>query len=1264
VDRLREFLILQTTLLTVAVAIILALVAALVGPLFVDWGAYRALIEREATHLVGLDTHVNGKIDARLLPSPQITLHDITLGDGAGKVHVGALDIEFALGPLLRGQWNATELRLTGPQVRLALDGSGHIEAPTPAIGFKPDTLSIQKLSIVDGEVTLVHAASGGTVTLDKLYFNGEAKSLLGPFSGEGDVIVAGDHYPYRISAGRVTDADTLTLRLNVDPRDRPLNFQADGTLSFDGGPHFKGNLSLARATGIVTQKGGSPDQPWRVHGKIDASTTSALMQNAEFDYGSGKQTLKLTGVANVSFGKHPHFKGELTGHQIDLDRLLGGANGRHSSPAAALRKLAELASGAFRPPMPMQIGLGIDRVTLAGDALQNVRGDVAADSNGWDLTSFEFRAPGFTQARLSGHLTIANSSVTFRGPAEIDSNDPKALAAWLEGRAAPAQSSLRQLSLRGDVTLGSERLAVEHLTAGFAGKTIAGRLAYAFPANGQPSKLDAALSAPEIDLDAVLGFGHALFAGSSLVRPKEMTIVANIGRGTIAGLEGRDISAKIKVDADHWQVDKLSVADLGGAAFSASGRIALTGSSPQGSMRVDLDAPDLAPVATVLNRFEPKMAQALSVGAPAMAPAKLHGQLTVDGKGPAQFAVNGSLGQVRLSLDGNAAVDFKAFRVGNIRLNGKLAADDGKPLLTMLGLDSALAVGVGPGALTLKATGPAGGTLRVASRLTANGLDAGLDGTASPFAAEPAASLRARVVEANAAPLRRTGEAAKPVPISFVGRVAISGDSLALRHIHASVAGSALSGDLTVGLATPHRVQGDIQANSADALALIAPAIGMPMQATHRGAGWNWPSQPFSAGMFGDFTGKVSLKARRLAVLPTLTAREFQATLNLGQNEVAIADIGGVVSDGHIGGGLTFRSGADGVMAQGKITLSGSDAAGLLASAARPPVAGTLGLSIEAQGAGLSPVALIGSLEGKGKITLKDGEFAGLDPRAFDAVTHAVDQGLPVESDKIAGAVRRALDSGQLSVKRLEGAILIKAGQVRLSDVTADGENAGLTLGGNLDLLDGTIDARLVLSGTNQAAGVRPDIYMALKGPVAKPTRSIDVSALSGWLTLRAIDNQAKRVHDLEESARKQREAEQKRRDAEEKRRDEAEARRAELTRKRQEAELQRLDAEQQRREAARMKLSPLAVRRGGGAAIAAPIFMPPAELSPRVPAINGTMGGTMMTGTMPATTTEAAPALPAPIEIHPPPQPRSAPASTARNVKPIPEASVGPQH
>ena len=50
----------QTTLLGLAVAIILALVAALVGPLFVDWGRWRTGFEAEATRLVGMPVRVDG----------------------------------------------------------------------------------------------------------------------------------------------------------------------------------------------------------------------------------------------------------------------------------------------------------------------------------------------------------------------------------------------------------------------------------------------------------------------------------------------------------------------------------------------------------------------------------------------------------------------------------------------------------------------------------------------------------------------------------------------------------------------------------------------------------------------------------------------------------------------------------------------------------------------------------------------------------------------------------------------------------------------------------------------------------------------------------------------------------------------------------------------------------------------------------------------------------------------------------------------------
>ena len=64
----------QATLLGLGIAIILALVAALVGPHFVDWTAYRSVFETNVTRLAGLPVRVNGAIDVRILPTPSVVL--------------------------------------------------------------------------------------------------------------------------------------------------------------------------------------------------------------------------------------------------------------------------------------------------------------------------------------------------------------------------------------------------------------------------------------------------------------------------------------------------------------------------------------------------------------------------------------------------------------------------------------------------------------------------------------------------------------------------------------------------------------------------------------------------------------------------------------------------------------------------------------------------------------------------------------------------------------------------------------------------------------------------------------------------------------------------------------------------------------------------------------------------------------------------------------------------------------------------------------
>ena len=102
----------QTTLLGLAIAFILALLAALIGPYFVDWNQFRPQFEAEASRIIGVPVRVAGELDARLLPAPTLRLRSVTFGgnNDLGRLRADKLDVEFSLSSLMRGEWRATEL--------------------------------------------------------------------------------------------------------------------------------------------------------------------------------------------------------------------------------------------------------------------------------------------------------------------------------------------------------------------------------------------------------------------------------------------------------------------------------------------------------------------------------------------------------------------------------------------------------------------------------------------------------------------------------------------------------------------------------------------------------------------------------------------------------------------------------------------------------------------------------------------------------------------------------------------------------------------------------------------------------------------------------------------------------------------------------------------------------------------------------------------------------------------------------------------------
>ena len=1110
----------QATLLAAAIAIILALVAALVGPLFVDWAQYRGVFEARASRMVGMPVRVAGAIDARILPTPSVVLRGVEIGEPGQQSRLNAreLGIEFGLGPLFRGELRAVDMRVVGPNLRLGLDPDGRLDWPRTQAHSDPDQLAIDRLRIEDGRAFVSDARSGAGFILQKLWFAGELRSLLGPVKGEGGFSVEGERYSYRVSAGRA-DADGAKLKLALEPSKHPLTIETDGMLRAENGaPAFDGSLVLSRPAGIAPASGrGVAAVPWRATGRVKATSANALFEQLEVQYGPDGRAIKLSGVAQMRFGKSARLSGVLSAREIDLDQAFDLPEQVRNLPIAAARVMAETIAGAVKPPFPLQLGVGIDSVTLAGSPIQAVRGDFNVDSSGVDIETFEFRAPGATQVRLSGRASIAGAEATFKGPATVEAADPRAFTAWLEGRDAAGREQVGPMRASGDVTFGNDRIAIERLKAEIDRKTVEGRLLYAAAAGGHPARVEAELKAAVLDIDRLIALGRAALAGTSLDLPGETALAIDVGRATIAGLEAKDAAVKLRLDAGGLVLEQLAVNDFGGATFSLTGRIEQPFSGPHGTVTLDADARSLDGALALLAKFAPDTAEKARDIAPRLVPLKTHTTLTLaperGANGPSKLVVDGTAGPVRLRLAAEGNGDPSAPAALDSRFEGELAADDGRALVQLLGLERVIVVDKQQGRLSFAGHGALAGDLRVEAKLAAGGLAASANGTARLFGPEAGAAVLDTTVSADMR-LPRRGEVESKLPLALASRVTAKQGTFILDGLTGTVVGIPVRGRLEAGLGTPIRIDGQLDADSMNVPALLASAVGAVSREEAV-----FSSEPFASGLFDAVRGRVRLGASPAILTPGLAIRQAHANVRLGEGEIALEDIDGELAGGRLTGAATFRRLGDGVAMHGRLALAESNAAALLPGDGRAGVAGKLTVQVEADASGRSPAALIGSLAGTGTVSLAAGEIARFDPDAFSAVISSVDQETTIDAAKVRDVMVAALDRGSLRVAHADSAFTIAAGDVRLSTAILHGEGGDLSATGHFNLTDRQLDTRLTFSApapSGSSAG-RPEVYVTVRGPLGATQRTIDATTLSAWLTLRAVDREARRIDALE---------------------------------------------------------------------------------------------------------------------------------------------------
>jgi uncharacterized protein involved in outer membrane biogenesis len=1093
----------QTTLLGLGIAVILALVAALVGPHFVNWSDYRAVFEEHAGKAIGAPVRIAGKIDARLLPIPSLTLRGLETQNAAGPVRVREAFVEFSLGALMRGQWRATEARIAGLELSAGLDAGGRIVGAIAAPGLDADAVAIERFRVDDGRITLTDARSNSQFVIEQFWFGGDMRSLAGPVRGEGGGLSRGERFGYRVALGKPGE-EGARLRLVVEPVSRPLSAEVDGSLRQDNGTlRFDGALSLARLA--IAGEANSENEAWKLTSRVKADAANALFEQMELQYGPLERAVKLTGTADLKFGATPQLDAVLSARQVDLDRLAASPEGVRP-PMAVLRALADGLGEGARPPLPVRIGIGIDQITLASGTIQNFRGDFISGADGWDVEGLEFRAPGFAHVRASGRLQSRGGDADFSGPVAIEATEPRLLSAWLEGRRAAPGTRTGPLRASGDVAISSTRLAVERLRAEIDRKPIAGRFVLADTAQGR-RRLEADLNAAAIDLDAVEALTKAM--GAELRLPDEMALSLDLGRVSYAGVEARGAKAKLGLDADRLAIEKLTIDDLSGAALDISGNLQGPWERPKGALVLNLGGPKLEGVAALLSQAFPSLEDTLRRIAPQLSPARL--RVTVAIATPQETIVSakidGTAGALRVAAGLSANGAATNWRQATIESDGRLETADSRGLARLINIDRAFAVNQTAGAFSWKVNGAAGADVRVQSTVALAGLEASLNGTLRSLADGLAGQGDLSVKAADAIALRTIP--GRQTPLTFRTTIKLEPQRYLVETLSGSLAGSPFSGRLrfTRDLGA---LDGRIETDFVDASALLGALLGAP--ASKDAALWS--AQPFAERLLAGVDGAIELQAKRAAFAPAIEVRQLQGRLRFSDSLVAFEDVTGTLAGGKLIANFSAPISPLGVNAEFRIGVSGADVAAFYPGG-RAPLGGRASLQIEAKSFGRSAASLVAGLNGSGSVSIEQAALSSLDPGVFDAIDAAPDQ---VEVGKVKALVEAALIRGALRIARADAALALSGGQLRLSNLIAKGDRASLLLSGGVDLIESNLDARLTLFTDSLADSTgRPEINVLLRGPIAAPQRSIDVSALVGWLALRAVDRQAKRLETLE---------------------------------------------------------------------------------------------------------------------------------------------------
>lgn len=311
--------------------VVLIMVGALfIAPSFIDWNKYKEKILNQASAKTGLEIKVEGNLEFTVLPYPSLVMDNVTISpyDKNLKkdniITIDRLGVNIGMVKLLSGEIEIKTIDLANPNIRFMIDENGKIPFIKNFSEKKHDnkskkgktsdlisSLSIDSINILGGTVHYKNLSEKIDSNIQDIDMSLSVDSITGPFSIDGSLSYANEKINIQAKLGDFSkDRTIVPLNADISISDNDSKISYSGIISMDKPYELQGEVklntpNLQKSLSKILPKTSTslPDKSINMEAMLTITEEMAAIRNSVIKYGNNST---LEGQAEIKNFENP----------------------------------------------------------------------------------------------------------------------------------------------------------------------------------------------------------------------------------------------------------------------------------------------------------------------------------------------------------------------------------------------------------------------------------------------------------------------------------------------------------------------------------------------------------------------------------------------------------------------------------------------------------------------------------------------------------------------------------------------------------------------------------------------------------------------------------------------------------------------------------------------------------------------------------------------------------------------------------------------